>query len=86
MGAKNSYNKFTTIYMIKAIENVKISSGYTTTIVNGQRKEFAKKVTLLNDVTDCDLLGGVIDLFLCRESADLSRLISRRVGLIEGSI
>ena len=52
MGAKNSYNKFTTIYMIKAIENVKISSGYTTTIVNGQRKEFAKKVTLLNDVTD----------------------------------
>ena len=49
---KNSYNKFTTIYMIKAIENVKISSGNTTTIVNGQRKEFAKKVSLLNDVTD----------------------------------
>ena len=38
--------------MIKAIENVKISSGNTTTIVNGQRKEFAKKVSLLNDVTD----------------------------------
>ena len=36
--------------MIKAIENVKISSGYTTTIVNGRGKEFAKKVTLLNDV------------------------------------
>ena len=29
--------------MIKAIENVKISSGYTTTIVNGRGKEFAKK-------------------------------------------
>ena len=41
---------------------------------------------LFNEVTDWDLLGGVIDLSLCLESADLSMLISRKVGLIEVSM
>ena len=36
---------------------------------------------LFSEVTECDLFGGVIDLFLLRESADLSMLVSRSVGL-----